>query len=62
MLVRIISLFFVAAGLLQPARALTFESLNAAFGLAPVLMIGNEVFGKVTKDQLPEIIAKYRNK
>ena len=31
-------------------------------GLAPVLMIGNEVYGKVTKDQLPEIIAKYRNK
>jgi NADH-quinone oxidoreductase subunit E len=31
-------------------------------GLAPVLMMGNEVFGKVTKDQLPEIIAKYRNK
>jgi NADH-quinone oxidoreductase subunit E len=29
-------------------------------GLAPVLMIDNEVFGKVTKDQLPEIIAKYR--
>lgn len=31
-------------------------------GLAPVLMIGNEVFGKVTKNQLPEIIAKYRNR
>jgi NADH-quinone oxidoreductase subunit E len=31
-------------------------------GLAPVLMMGNEVYGKVTKDQLPEIIAKYRNK
>jgi NADH-quinone oxidoreductase subunit E len=31
-------------------------------GLAPVLMVGNEVFGKVTKDQLPEIIAKYRAK
>jgi NADH-quinone oxidoreductase subunit E len=30
-------------------------------GLAPVLMIGSEVYGKVTKDQLPEIIAKYRN-
>lgn len=29
-------------------------------GLAPVLMIGNDVYGKVTKDQLPEIIAKYR--
>ncbi len=31
-------------------------------GLAPVLMIGNEVFGKVSKDQMPEIIAKYRDK
>jgi len=31
-------------------------------GLAPVLMIGTEVFGKVTKDELPEIIAKYRDK
>jgi NADH-quinone oxidoreductase subunit E len=30
-------------------------------GLAPVLMVGNEVFGKVTKDQMPEIIAKYRD-
>ena len=29
-------------------------------GLAPVLMIGNDVYGKVTKEQLPEIIAKYR--
>ncbi len=30
-------------------------------GLAPVLMVGDEVFGKVTKEQVPEIIAKYRN-
>ena len=29
-------------------------------GLAPVLQIGNEVYGKVNKDQLPDIIAKYR--
>jgi len=29
-------------------------------GLAPVMMVGDEVFGKVTKDQVPEIIAKYR--
>jgi NADH-quinone oxidoreductase subunit E len=29
-------------------------------GLAPCLMVGNEVYGKVTKEQLPEIIAKYR--
>ncbi len=31
-------------------------------GLAPVAVIGEEVFGKVTKDQLPEIIAKYKGK
>lgn len=30
-------------------------------GLAPVLMVGTEVFGKVRKEQMPEIIAKYRN-
>lgn len=30
-------------------------------GLAPVLMVDDEVFGKVTKDQMPTIIAKYRN-
>lgn len=29
-------------------------------GLAPVLTIGNDVYGKVTTDQLPDIIAKYR--
>ncbi|MDD2296479.1 MAG: NAD(P)H-dependent oxidoreductase subunit E [Sphaerochaetaceae bacterium] len=28
-------------------------------GLAPVISIGGEVFGKVTKDQLPGIISKY---
>lgn len=29
-------------------------------GLAPVLMVGNEIYGKVEKDRIPEIIAKYR--
>ena len=28
-------------------------------GLAPVLAVGGEVFGKVSKDQLPGIIAKF---
>ena len=28
-------------------------------GLAPVLVVGEEVFGKVTKDQLPGIISKF---
>ena len=29
-------------------------------GLAPVLTVGGEVFGKVTKDQVAGIVAKYR--
>ncbi len=31
-------------------------------GLAPVLKIGDDVYGRLTKEQLPEIIAKYRAK
>jgi len=31
-------------------------------GLAPVMLIDGEVFGKVTADELPEIIAKFRDK
>ncbi|MCF6334791.1 MAG: NAD(P)H-dependent oxidoreductase subunit E [Spirochaetales bacterium] len=31
-------------------------------GLAPVLLIDGEVFGKLTKDQLPEIVAKFKDK
>jgi len=30
-------------------------------GLAPVLTVGTETFGKLTKDMIPEIIAKYKN-
>jgi NADH-quinone oxidoreductase subunit E len=30
-------------------------------GLAPVITVGNDTYGKLTKDQLPGIIAKYRN-
>jgi NADH-quinone oxidoreductase subunit E len=30
-------------------------------GLAPVIVINNDTYGKLTKDMLPEIIAKYRN-
>ncbi|MDR2247903.1 MAG: NAD(P)H-dependent oxidoreductase subunit E [Treponema sp.] len=30
-------------------------------GLAPVITVGTDTYGKVTKDQLPEIIAKYTN-
>jgi NADH-quinone oxidoreductase subunit E len=31
-------------------------------GLAPVAVVGDEVFGKLTKDELPEIIAKLRTR
>ncbi|MDR1210729.1 MAG: NAD(P)H-dependent oxidoreductase subunit E [Spirochaetaceae bacterium] len=30
-------------------------------GLAPVMTVGPDTYGKLTKDQVPEIIAKYRN-
>jgi NADH-quinone oxidoreductase subunit E len=30
-------------------------------GLAPVMTVGTDTYGKLTKDQLPEIIAKYQN-
>jgi len=30
-------------------------------GLAPVMVVGNDTYGKLTKDKIPDIIAKYRN-
>jgi len=30
-------------------------------GLAPVLTIGNDTYGKLTKEMIPDIIAKYQN-
>jgi len=33
-----------------------------ACGLAPVLIVGEDVFGKLTKDRLPEILAKYQER
>ncbi|MEM5948461.1 NAD(P)H-dependent oxidoreductase subunit E [Spirochaetia bacterium 38H-sp] len=42
----------------------SFEAVRCVgcCGLAPVLMVDDEVFGKVTKDELPGILAKFRNK
>jgi NADH-quinone oxidoreductase subunit E/NADP-reducing hydrogenase subunit HndA len=31
-----------------------------ACGLAPVMMIGDEVYGRLTPDQVPAILDKYR--
>lgn len=33
-----------------------------ACGLAPVIVVDDEVYGKLTKDRLPEILAKYQEK
>ncbi|MBQ6175107.1 MAG: NADH-quinone oxidoreductase subunit NuoE [Clostridia bacterium] len=33
-----------------------------ACGLAPVMTINEDVYGRMTPDQVPEIIAKYQNK
>jgi NADH-quinone oxidoreductase subunit E len=30
-------------------------------GLAPVMVVGNDTYGKLTKDMIPGIIAKYQN-
>lgn len=30
-------------------------------GLAPVLVVGKDVYGKLTPDKMPEILAKYRD-
>ena len=31
-----------------------------ACGLAPVMMVNDDVYGRLTPDQVPDIIAKYR--
>ena len=32
-----------------------------ACGLAPVMMVNDEVYGRLTPDEIPGIIAKYRD-
>ena len=32
-----------------------------ACGLAPVMMINDEVYGRLTPDQIPDILAKYKD-
>ena len=52
---------------IEPGRTTSdgLFSLNAtrclgACGLAPVMMIGDEVYGRLTPDQVPGILDKYR--
>ena len=40
--------------------SLTATRCIGCCGLAPVMTVGDEVYGKVTTDQIPGIVAKYR--
>ena len=56
------NLLGVSEGEVTEDEQFSFESVRCVgcCGLAPVLVIGDEVFGKLTKDQIPGIIAKYQ--
>ena len=41
--------------------SLTATRCIGCCGLAPVMTVGDEVYGKVTTDQIPGIVAKYRD-
>jgi len=51
----------ISEGEVTTDEMFSFESVRCVgcCGLAPVLVIGDEVYGKVSKDQIPEIISKY---
>lgn len=52
----------ISEGEVTDDQLFSFESVRCVgcCGLAPVVVIGDEVYGKVTKDKVPEIIAKYK--
>ena len=52
----------VPAGRTTPDGLFTLNATRClgACGLAPVIMVNDDVFGNVTPDQVPGIIAKYR--
>jgi len=52
----------IGPGAVTPDGEFSIESVRClgCCGLAPVLSVDGEVFGKVTKDTLPDVIAKYK--
>ena len=52
----------VPAGRTTPDGLFTLNATRClgACGLAPVMMINDDVYGRLTPDQIPDIIAKYR--
>lgn len=54
----------VQAGRTTPDGLFTLAPMRCigCCGLAPAMMIGDEVFGRLTPDQVPDIIEKFRKK
>ena len=52
----------IVAGETTPALSFTLETVACigACGLAPVMMINEDTHGRLTPDNIPEILAKYR--
>ena len=53
----------IGAGECTPDGRFSLEACRCigACGLAPVLTVNDEVYGKITEDDVPEILAKYQN-
>ena len=52
----------VPAGSTTPDGLFTLNATRClgACGLAPVIMVNDDVYGRLTPDQVPDVIAKYR--
>lgn len=52
----------VAAGKTTPDQLFTVEATRClgACGLAPVMMINEDVYGRLTEEEIPDILEKYR--
>ena len=52
----------IQAGGITPDGKFSLEATRCigACGLAPVMTVNSDVYGKLTADMVPEILAKYR--
>jgi NADH-quinone oxidoreductase subunit E len=52
----------IKPGEITPDGEFSLEAVRCVgcCGLAPVMVIGGEVYGKVDKNHVPEIVAKYK--
>ncbi len=57
------TLLNIGVGGVTPDGQFSMEAVRCVgcCGLAPALMIGDEVFGKLTTDKLPEILARFND-